>query len=97
MKKMKFTLTGATFNEETLLLKQFDVERMIVSNMRQVGFIPNLSFVPEVLTRTLRQGTLEYTITMEGVHIGRNNWEYEGWLKDTGLIHTTPKAKSRTS
>ena len=85
----RYTIEGAVGEIEHLRLKQFHEEMRIKKRMFKDNRVPVLDIVPIVdWVYNEDKGSYQYMITMYGVEVEGDVWDYEAW-RDGNLIPAT--------
>jgi len=86
----RYTIEGAVLKLRHLRLKQFHEEMRLKKRMFREGRVPVLDIAPIVdWVYNWDKGSYQYMITMYGVEVEGDVWEYEGYLTDRLIRATT--------
>lgn len=93
-----FHIDGAVKDLGHLLNKQAHEEHRVKQRMFSDGYVPVLDIVPLVYTEyDPVKETFRYTITLYGVQVKDEPWNYEGWLNGRLIKATTGTRFERLS
>jgi hypothetical protein len=86
----RFFIEGAVKELEHLERKQFHEEMRLKQQMFRKGCVPVLDITPLVgHVYDADKETFHYVITMYGVRVEGDVWQYEGWLNGSLIRATT--------
>lgn len=93
-----FHIDGAVKDLGHLLNKQAHEEHRLKQRMFSDGYVPVLDIVPLVGTEyDADKETFRYAITLYGVKVKDEPWDYEGWLNGELVKATTGTKFARLS
>lgn len=90
-----FTATGAVADTgDFYKYKVYKVESDLMKDMAERGFVQVLDITPIInIEYSAEKECFLYELTMFGIEVGDDAWEYIGWMNGR-LITRTPPSKS---
>jgi hypothetical protein len=75
----RFAMSGEAPTVEDAIRVRQQIERLLVENMREEGYVPVLDIDPSFLNTMTPEETFRWTVVIQGVYVGRTQaWTVEG-------------------
>lgn len=88
----RWTYVGE-YTEVKLIQTRDTLNRAMLDEMRDEGYIPLLDVNPVWATTYLGGERFQYKLTMQGVHVGKERaWDYQGMM-DGKLVPSAKKSR----